>query len=120
MTEEIRISSPTLLVNNDGTIIDANELAQETFGYNLNELVGQSINLLIPASLRDRHNLGFLKFRNGRANHINCFRVTGISKTGKTVYLTISVVKQGQSLLAVMKNATKKEEKERALLAKLG
>ena len=120
MTEEIKISSPTLLVNNDGMIIDANELAQETFGYRLQELVGNSINMLIPANLIDKHNKGFSKFRNGRGTHINCFRVTAQTKGGKIIYLTISVVKQNKTLLAVMKNATKKEEKERALLAKLG
>ena len=46
---------PILVVDEGGLIAEANEIASEEFGYSRDELVGQSIEMLLPAVLRERH-----------------------------------------------------------------
>lgn len=120
MFEEINIGSPSILVDSDGLILEANNSMSEIFGYDRQELKGQHINVLIPENLRDKHSIGFSNFNSGKKNNMNCFRVKGLKKNGDELFLTISVSKQKHTLLAVMKNTTKNERLERKLLAKLG
>lgn len=47
--------SAMLLVAEDGTIAKANERAAQLFGYADGELLGRSIDVLLPPSVRDRH-----------------------------------------------------------------
>jgi PAS domain S-box-containing protein len=42
-------------VDRDGTIIQANSQAQELFGYDRNELIGQKVEMLVPESYRRQH-----------------------------------------------------------------
>ncbi|HET7720994.1 MAG TPA: PAS domain S-box protein, partial [Acidimicrobiales bacterium] len=44
-----------LLVADDGTIADANRRAGELFGWALEDLIGQPVEVLVPAEDRDRH-----------------------------------------------------------------
>ena len=45
----------TLLVDKDGTILYANRLAAQLLGWPLGELLGQSVELLVPPAWRERH-----------------------------------------------------------------
>ncbi len=52
----------TVAVDGDGTIIQANSQAQELFGYERDEMIGQKVEVLIPQSYRahhQRHREGF-------------------------------------------------------------
>ena len=42
-------------VDRDGTIVLVNSQAQELFGYDRDELVGQKVELLVPESYRGQH-----------------------------------------------------------------
>ena len=44
-----------IAVGGDGTIVQVNSQAQELFGYERNELVGQKVEMLVPASQRRQH-----------------------------------------------------------------
>jgi len=44
-----------LLVGADGLLRDANPEAETMFGWSREELVGESVEILVPAELRDRH-----------------------------------------------------------------
>jgi diguanylate cyclase (GGDEF)-like protein/PAS domain S-box-containing protein len=44
-----------IIVNKDGNILLINHLAEELFGYALDELLGQPVEILIPAAVRERH-----------------------------------------------------------------
>jgi protein-histidine pros-kinase len=44
-----------IVVNNDGDIVFANEVAEKLFGYELGELFGQKIEVLMPAGFRGKH-----------------------------------------------------------------
>ena len=44
-----------MVVDRDGTILEVNTNACELFGYETDELVGASVEVLVPGSVRDRH-----------------------------------------------------------------
>ncbi|MCA9796310.1 MAG: PAS domain S-box protein [Candidatus Eremiobacteraeota bacterium] len=44
-----------ILVDENGTLIMVNRMAEELFGYDRSELIGQSVDLLVPSELRGRH-----------------------------------------------------------------
>ena len=44
-----------LVVNTAGTIVFANAQSERLFGYEREELVGSSVEMLVPIPLRDRH-----------------------------------------------------------------
>ena len=41
-----------ILVNEDGRILVANPACEKLFGYNIGELIGESIDILIPKKLQ--------------------------------------------------------------------
>jgi len=45
----------TVVIDRSGTIILTNEKLNQMFGYSLNELCSQKVEILVPAALRDRH-----------------------------------------------------------------
>ncbi len=47
--------NPMVVVNGDGTMILANKAAQELFGYEAEEMVGQSVEFLVPRGARRLH-----------------------------------------------------------------
>jgi len=44
-----------LLIDADGTILFANRQTESVFGYRASDLVGRSVDVLLPAALQDRH-----------------------------------------------------------------
>ncbi len=49
------IQEGLILVNSDGEIVDNNKTAEVLFGYSRQELLGQKIEILVPASARGKH-----------------------------------------------------------------
>ena len=49
-------------VDRDGTIVQANSQAQELFGYERDELIGQKVEMLVPESYRSQHHQHREKF----------------------------------------------------------
>ncbi|HWA82718.1 MAG TPA: PAS domain S-box protein [Fimbriimonadaceae bacterium] len=73
-----------ILTSDDGTISDANVAAGEMFGYEIDELVGMNIMVLIPAQFRgghDEHVAGYLSNpeRRQMGSHMG---VVGLRKDG--------------------------------------
>ncbi|MFK7830257.1 MAG: PAS domain S-box protein [Congregibacter sp.] len=50
-------ASAIIMVSQDGSIISANKAANVLFGYAQEELVGQSIEILVPQDIRQRHSV---------------------------------------------------------------
>jgi PAS domain S-box-containing protein len=48
-------SQGILTVDNEGIIVDANLMLKDMFGYRQGELIGRSIDILLPEGLRSRH-----------------------------------------------------------------
>jgi PAS domain S-box-containing protein len=58
-----------ITANAQGVIEDWNEGATHLFGYELTEVVGQSLELLIPQRFRDRHLAGMTRMHGGGERH---------------------------------------------------
>lgn len=82
-----------LVSNEEGKIIKANPSCLATFGYSAKELLGQSVEVLIPADLRTQHVRNRLAF-NGAAKSrrmASDLEISGLHKSGKTIPLEISL-----------------------------
>jgi two-component system sensor histidine kinase/response regulator len=53
-----------LVVDATGTIVISNKNAEQTFGYSASELIGHSVDNLVPAEIKDRHPAMRAKFMN--------------------------------------------------------
>src|SRR5258707_11531081 len=82
----------TLTVDTTGQIRSWSREAEELLGYSRSEAVGQSIEIIIPAHLRDRHWAGFGRFvQTGISALPEVVTTTAVHKTGQLVKLPISV-----------------------------
>jgi PAS domain S-box-containing protein len=47
--------TPVLLVSSNGEIVQANRRLEQLFGYDLGELIGNSVEILVPTDIRPIH-----------------------------------------------------------------
>ncbi len=82
-----------LLVDSTGAIIRANPQAVHLFGYEKEELIGQSVELLVPVTLRTthrRHRAGYVENPHTRPMGIG-MELSGIRKDGTPIPVEISL-----------------------------
>jgi PAS domain S-box-containing protein len=85
-----------LTVDEDSTIQFWNVKASEVFGYEAEEILGQSLNVLIPERLRPVHDNHLASFSDGKeASQLmgNRGEITGIHKDGHELTLEASITK---------------------------
>jgi PAS domain S-box-containing protein len=113
----------------DGIIRLWNPGAERIFGYPADEAVGQSLDLIIPERLRERHWQGYrqvMETGESRYGHGDLLSVPSLRKDGQriSVEFTIVPLKDESGLLegmtAVMRDVTKRFEEMRTLKQKLG
>lgn len=118
-------SDALIYAGRDGRIERWNAAATQLFGFTATEALGQSLDIIIPEHLREKHWAGFdhaietgrLKL-NGRAT-----LTRGVKKDGSKCYVEMSfgLVKdaQGTSVgsVAMARDVTERVEKERAAKA---
>ena len=81
-----------LAVDRTGKICAWSREAEELFGYSHLEALGQSIELIIPAHLRKRHNAGFHNFlETGISTLPEVVTTIAMHKTGMFMNVPISV-----------------------------
>lgn len=82
-----------ITISASGIIQTFNKSAVEIFGYQPNEVIGENINILIPESHRNQHDLYMQKYtETGEANIIGIGRnLTGMRKNGETVPIRLSI-----------------------------
>jgi PAS domain S-box-containing protein len=62
--EELRQRSlPFVRADQEGVIEEVNPLMEEVYGWTPEDLIGNSLGLILPDSFRDAHHLGFSRFR---------------------------------------------------------
>lgn len=104
--ELIVISAPIALVmcGPDRTITVTNPATEQLFGYSYAEMIGQSIDLIIPPEFHAEHNLAFtralVEAETGPDNYlmrVSGLRTEGIHKDGHRVpcRLSVRVIKYG-------------------------
>lgn len=55
-------SIPVVAANQDGILIFVNSCFEEEYGWEKEELIGNSITTILPPHMREAHNLGFSRF----------------------------------------------------------
>jgi PAS domain S-box-containing protein len=99
------LTAATLKVDTTGRILDWTADAEALLGYSCTEAVGQSIVLIIPPHLRERHSAGFGRYvQTGVSNLPDVAISPAMHKTGTIVKVQISlrpVYDASQKIVAV-------------------
>jgi PAS domain S-box-containing protein len=112
----------------DGIIYFWNPGAERMFGYPSGEAVGQSLDIIIPERLRQRHWDGYSRvMRGGRSRYESgdVLAVPAIKRDGTRISIEFTIVslRDGAGTLtglaAIMRDVTKRFEEMRALKQKL-
>ena len=53
---------PVIIVDHEGTVVHINQMFEKTWGWQKDQLVGESLTTIIPENLRDAHHMGFSRF----------------------------------------------------------
>lgn len=114
-----------LLVDSSGEIRLANHQAETLFGYDRVELVGASVDMLVPENIRGHHHKhrdGFFKSPKVR-NMGEGSDLEGVKKSGETfpVEISLSPVKtdEGNFVVAAVRDATSRQKAQNQLRALL-
>ena len=116
-----------IFADREGTIRLWNAAAETIFGHSADEAVGQSLDLIIPERLRQRHWDGYTKvMQTGETRYSrDLLAVPGIRKDGSRISLEFHVTllrdETGRSLgvAAIMRDVTARWQKERELRERL-
>jgi PAS domain S-box-containing protein len=111
----------------DGAVLLWNRAAERIFGYTEQEAVGQSLDLIIPERLRNRHWEGYRKvMQTGETRYgTDVLRVPAAHKDGRrlsiafTVALLYSPEHKVRVIVAIIRDETSRWEEERALRQRL-
>ena len=111
----------------EGKILLWNDRAQVIFGYSREEVLGQSLDVIIPNELRDAHWRGFNRaVSEGRMRSFGQAIITkSFHKTGRKIYVDLSFAvlrnSTGQvaGALAIVRDATERYAQQKSLRAEI-
>ncbi len=108
-----------ITVDEDGRVVEYNPAAQETFGYAQDEAIGRRVgDLIIPASLRPRHEQGFERFLETGEKRIigKRLELTAMRKGGLEFPIELSitsvVIGERRYFTALIRDITKRRQIE--------
>lgn len=108
----------------EGVVRFWNRGAERIFGYTSGDAVGQSLDIIIPEPLRDRHWQGYREVMitgESRYGHGDILAVPGIRKDGTRISLEFTIVAlhgadgKMSGMAAIMRDTSKRFEELRAL-----
>ncbi len=116
-----------VIADQQGHIRHWNAGAEQMFGYNAAEAVGQSLDLIIPENLRARHWDGYYRvMASGETKYSKDLLASpGVRKDGTRISLEFNMVllrnKQGdvEGCATIMRDVTARWQKEKALKQRL-
>ncbi len=118
------LSDALIHVDADGRIQVWNAGAERIFGYSAAEALGNTLDVIVPASLRDRHAAGFdATMRTGHTKYGNgdILSVPALRKDGSRISVEFSIVPFADAtgkmtgIAAIMRDVTARFEELRAL-----
>ncbi|MFL9943240.1 PAS domain-containing protein [Paraburkholderia graminis] len=121
-------SEAIIASDQDGVIHFWNQGAERIFGYAASEAVGQSLDLIIPPELRQRHWDGYRRvMQTGESQYgrSDLLLVPAIRKDGKRISVEFSIVPlknhEGRvdGMAAIMRDVTKRHDEMSALKAQV-
>jgi PAS domain S-box-containing protein len=121
------VGDAIIVCDPSGAITLWNPAAEYMFGFSQSEALGQSLDLIIPERLRQRHWEGYRKtMETGQTRYgHDVLRVPGVHKDGRamsisfTVALLYSVDKKITGIASVIRDETAKFNEDRALRKRL-
>jgi PAS domain S-box-containing protein len=122
------LSDALVFANQEGRICVWNAGAERIFGFTTDEALGNTLDMIIPASLRARHAGGFSEtMRTGRTRYGNgdILSVPALRKDGSRISVEFSIVPftdatgKMAGIAAVMRDVTARFEALRALRQEL-
>lgn len=128
LTESLVRSIPDAIVVADGNgqIILWNRGAERIFGFTSAEAVGQSLDLIIPERLRERHWTGYRRVMAGapsRYGEGDLLAVPAIRSDGSTISIEFTVAvfeHEGERLIgALVRDVTERWQREREVSRRL-
>jgi len=116
-----------IMADREGIIRLWNKGAEIIFGYGPAEAIGQSLNIIIPKNLQDRHNRGYQQvMESGRSRYASeLLAVPAIKKDGSRISVEFSLVLIGDQqhrvlgAAAILRDVTVRWEKERDMQRRL-
>jgi PAS domain S-box-containing protein len=124
----IEVAGDAIVVSDPaGLIIFWNAAAEFVFGYSKDEALGNSLDLIIPQRLRDRHWEGYRKtIQTGETRYGHeVLRVPGVHKDGRSMSISFTVAllhsadKQIMGIAAIIRDETVKFNENRELRKRL-
>lgn len=126
LAKAILSTSSDAIVASDGEGIIRfwNPGAERIFGYTNSDAVGQSLDIIIPEPLRERHWVGYRQVMatgESRYGHGDILAVPGIRKDGTRISLEFTIVPLHDAggkmigMVAIMRDVTKRFEELRSL-----
>ncbi len=117
------IGDAILVADEKGVITFWNPAAERIFGFARTEALGQSLDLIIPERLRQRHWEGYRKtMESGRTRYgADLLRVPAVHKDGHalSIAFTVALLVSGEGkvngIAAVIRDETQRFQEERAL-----
>lgn len=78
---------PVLITDHEGFIIYVNESFGEVFGWDIDDIIGKTLNTVIPKSYQDSHNLGFSRFAMTEQSRVlnHPLRLMAVTKDGREI-----------------------------------
>lgn len=115
------INEAIISINNKGTIISWNKLAEKIFGYTHNEVIGKSITLLLPSKYIELRKILFEQIELGLNDVFSrTFELFGLHKSEHEVPLELSFSKVATEseyiITIIVRDITMRKQKERAIL----
>jgi PAS domain S-box-containing protein len=121
-------SDAIIAADRDGVIRFWNPGAERIFGHAAGDAIGQSLDLIIPERLRQRHWDGFrhtMETGRSRYGEGEMLSVPALRRDGATISVEFTIVPlksdggQMTGIIAIMRDVTKRFEEVRALRRKL-
>ncbi len=85
-------SDAIITIDKSSTILFINRAAERIFGFNIAEMIGQSLTMLMPEYLRHLHEAGITRYETTRQRHVNWehLEIPGLHREGHEIPLELS------------------------------
>jgi len=121
------LAEAVIIADPSGTIVLWNQAAERLFGWPAPEAIGQTLDLIIPERLRDRHWTGYQKvMETGQTSYGDrLLEVPAVHRDGRTLSVAFTVTLMTHpdntiaNIVAVLRDETARWNERRDLLAKL-
>ncbi len=116
-----------IMADREGIIRLWNKGAERVFGFSAGEALGQSLHLIIPENLRERHDLGYRQvMQSGRSKYASeLLAVPALTKGGSriSVEFTLTLIRDLQGLImgaaAIIRDVSDRWQKDQAMKRRL-